>query len=93
MSMSIGFSSLRGPSVVHFFWTPAMGFYRYEAEDYWLKDLKKDGDGWLHSSGGTNVKIVDQKEEGICVDYEFPRFNKESESLNLSVLEKLTLPE
>jgi len=93
MSMSIGFSSLRGPSVVHFFWTPAMGFYRYKAEDYWLKDLKKDSDGWLHSSGGTNVKIVDQKEEGICVDYEFPRFNKESESLNLSVLEKLTLPD
>ena len=93
ISMGIGFSSLRGPSVVHFFWTPAMSFYKYKADDYWVKDLKKDSDGWSHSSGGTDVKIVDHKEEGIRVDFEFPGFNKESESLNLSVLEKLTLPE
>ena len=70
-----------------------MSFYKYKADDYWVKDLKKDSDGWSHSSGGTDVKIVDHKEEGIRVDFEFPGFNKESESLNLSVLEKLTLPE
>ena len=91
LSMGIGFNSLRAPSVAHLFWTPAMSFYRYKADDYWVKELKQESDGWIYSSDGTNAKIVDHKKKGICVDFEFSR--SQSESLNVSVLEELTLPE